>query len=74
MGPVYRSKRFQETSQVNSSSFGSSDKSDLIRAQQFTFIGMEFLTQQTKVRVPVPQVDYLILTIKIFLSQTQVLA
>ena len=49
-------------------------KSDLIPAQQFTFIGMEFLTQQKIVRVPVDRVKDLILTIKTILSQTQVLA
>ena len=49
-------------------------KSDLIPAQKFTFIGMEFLTQQNIVRVPADRVDSLFLTIKLFLSQTQVLA
>ena len=49
-------------------------KSDLIPAQKFTFIGMEFLRQQNIVRVPADQVDSLILTIKTFLSQTQVSA
>ena len=49
-------------------------KSDLIPAQIFTFIGMEFLTQQNIVRVPVDRVDSLLLTIKVFLSQTQVSA
>ena len=49
-------------------------KSDLIPAQKFTFIDMEFLTEQNLVRVPVDQVDSLILTIKMFLPQTQVLA
>ena len=49
-------------------------KSDLIPAQKFTFIGMEFLTQQNIVRVPAERVDTLILTIKTFLSQTQVSA
>ena len=34
---------------------------------------MEFLTQQNLVRVPADRVDSLILTIKIVLSQTQVL-
>ena len=45
-------------------------KSDLIPTQKFTFIGMEFLTQQEIVRIPADQVKDLILTIKIFLSQT----
>ena len=49
-------------------------KSDLIPAQKFTFIGMEFLTQQNIVRVPADRVEPLILIIKTFLSQTQVLA
>ena len=49
-------------------------KSDLIPAQKFTFIGMEFLTQENIVRVPVDQVNSLILTIKVFLSQTPVSA
>ena len=49
-------------------------KSDLIPAQKFTFIGMEFLTQQNIVRVPADRVETLILTIKTILSQTQVSA
>ena len=49
-------------------------KSDLIPAQKFTFIGMEFLTQKNIVRVPSDRVEPLILTIKTFLSKTQVLA
>ena len=49
-------------------------KSDLIPAQKFMFIGMEFLTQQNIVRVPQDRVDSLFLTIKLFLSQTQVSA
>ena len=49
-------------------------KSDLIPTQQFTFIGMEFLTQQKIVRVPADRVRALILTIKTILSQTQVSA
>ena len=43
-------------------------------AQQFTFIGMEFLTQQNTVRVPPDRMESLLLTIKQFLTQTQVLA
>ena len=43
-------------------------------SQKFTFIGMEFLTQQNIVRVPADRIDSLLLTIKLFLSQTQVLA
>ena len=49
-------------------------KSDLIPTQKFTFIGMEFLTQQNIVRVPANRVETLILTIKTVLSQTQVSA
>ena len=49
-------------------------KSDLIPAQKLTFISMEFLTQQNIVRVPTDRVDSLILTIKTFLSQTQISA
>ena len=52
-------------------------KSDLIPAQKFTFIGMEFLTQQnisqgTSRPSGSSYSEALILTIKIFLSQTQV--
>ena len=52
------------------------EKSDLIPAQKFTFTRMEFLTQQNTciVRVPADRVSSLILTIKVFLSQTQVSA
>ena len=49
-------------------------KSDLIPTKEFTFIGMEFLTQQKIVRVPANRVKALILTIKTILSQTQVSA
>ena len=49
-------------------------KSDWIQAQKFTFIGMEFLTQQNIVRVPADCIESLFLTIKLFLSQTQVSA
>ena len=49
-------------------------KSDLIPAQKFTFIGMEFLTQQNIVRVPAGRIDFLLLSIKIILSQAQVSA
>ena len=49
-------------------------KSDLIPVQKLTFIGMEFLTQLNIVRVPADRVDSLLLTIKVFLSQTSVLA
>ena len=45
-------------------------KSDLIPAQEFTFIGMEFLTQQKIVRVSANRVKTLILTIRTVLSQT----
>ena len=43
-------------------------KSDLFPSQKFTFIGMEFLTQQNLVRVPTDRVQNLLLTIKRFLS------
>ena len=43
-------------------------KSDLVPSQKFTFIGMEFLTQQNLVRVPTDRVQNLFLTIKKFLS------
>ena len=49
-------------------------KSDLIPAHKFTFIGIEFLTQQNIVRVLADRVNSLLLTIKLFLSQTQVAA
>ena len=49
-------------------------KSDLMQTQRFIFVGMEFLTQQEIVRVPADRLKDLILTIKTFLSQTQVLA
>ena len=49
-------------------------KSDLIPAQKYTFIGMEFLTQQNIVRVPQDRVNSLLLTVKLFLSQTLVSA
>ena len=48
-------------------------KSDLKPAQQFTFIGMEFLTQQNIVRVPPDCIKSLLQTIRQFLTQTQVL-
>ena len=41
-------------------------KSDLIPAQKFMFIGMEFLTQQNIVRVLQDWVDSLLLTVKLF--------
>ena len=47
-------------------------KSDLKPAQQFTFIRMEFLTQQNIVKVPPDCIESLFLTIKQFLTQTQV--
>ena len=49
-------------------------QSDFIPSLKLTFIGMEFLTQQNIVRVPADQVDSLLLTIKLFLSLTQVSA
>ena len=48
--------------------------SELIPSQNFTFICMEFLTQQNSVRVPTGQVETLILTIKSVLSCKQVSA
>ena len=41
-------------------------KSDLVPPQKFTFISMEFLTQQNLVRVPTDHVQNLFLTIKKF--------
>ena len=49
-------------------------KSDLFPAQKFTFIGMEFLTQQNLVRVPTDSVQNLILTIKKIMSAKHVSA
>ena len=49
-------------------------KSDLFPAQKFTFIGMEFLTQQNLVRVPADHVQNLILTIKKIMSAKHVSA
>ena len=49
-------------------------KSDLFPAQKFTFIGMEFLTQQNLVRVPADRVQNLILTIKKIMSAKHVSA
>ena len=43
-------------------------KLDSFPDQNFTFIGMEFLTQQNLVRVPMDRVQNLLLTIKKFLS------
>ena len=47
-------------------------KSDLIPTQNFTFIGIEYLTLQNLVRVPADRVEALILTIKTVLSCNQV--
>ena len=49
-------------------------RSDLFPAQKFTFIGMEFLTQQNLVRVPADRVQNLILTIKKIMSAKHVSA
>ena len=49
-------------------------KSDLFPAQKFTFIGMEFLTQQNLVRVPMDRVQNQILTIKKIMSAKHVSA
>ena len=49
-------------------------KSDLFPAQKFTFIGLEFLTQQNLVRVPMDRVQNLILTIKKIMSAKHVSA
>ena len=54
--------------------FKSKKKSDMNPAQQFTFIGMEFLTQHNTVRIPLDHMEYLLLTIKQFLTQTHVSA
>ena len=43
-------------------------KSELLPSQKFTFIGMEFQTQQNLVRVPMDRVESLVLTIKSILS------
>ena len=49
-------------------------KSDLIPAQQFIFIRMEFLTQHNIVRVPADRIESLLLFIKLFLTKTLVSA
>ena len=49
-------------------------KSELIPTQNFSFIGMEFLTQQNLVRVPAERVETLTLTIKSVLFCNQVSA
>ena len=49
-------------------------RSDMIPAQQFAFIGMEFLTQHNIVRVPADRIKSLLLSVKQFLTQTQVSA
>ena len=49
-------------------------RSDMIPAQQFTFIGMEFLTQHNIVRVPADRINSLHLSVKQFLTRTQVSA
>ena len=49
-------------------------KSYLFPAQKFTFIGMEFLTQQNVVRIPTDRVQNLILTIKKIMSSKHVSA
>ena len=49
-------------------------KSDLFPTQKFTFIGMEFLTQQNLVKVPADRVQNLILTIKKIMSAKHVSA
>ena len=45
-------------------------KSDLIPAQQFIFIGMEFMTRHNVVRVPADCIESLLLTIKFFLTDS----
>ena len=47
---------------------------DFKPAQEFTFIGMEFLTQQNIVKVPPDCIESLLLTIKHFLTKTKVSA
>ena len=49
-------------------------KSDLFPAQKFTYVGMEFQTQQNLVRVPTDHVQNLILTIKKIMSAKHVSA
>ena len=49
-------------------------KSDLFPAQKFTFIGMEFLTQQNLVRVPTDRVQNLFQTVKKILSSKHISA
>ena len=52
------------------------EKSDLNSAQQFTFTGMEFLKQNSTVRVPLDCMESILFEsqIKQFLTQTRVLA
>ena len=47
------------------------NKSDLIPTQQFTFIGMDFLTQQEIVRVPADQLKALIIITDTFQNKLE---
>ena len=49
-------------------------KLELFPSQKFMFIGMQFLTQQNLVRIPMDRVQNLILTIKYIISCNQVSA
>ena len=53
---TYLSYKIHPSNGTKSGFHTKSKKSDLIPTQQFTFIGMEFLTQQEIVRVPVDRV------------------
>ena len=50
------------------------EKSDLVPAQVFTFIGMEFLTQTNIVRVPHPRVLKILEAVKLFSQKSTVSA
>jgi hypothetical protein len=50
------------------------EKSDLVPAQDFTFVGMNFLTYCNRVRVPPPRVEALLTLVRHFQAQTQVQA
>ena len=50
------------------------EKSDLVPAQDFTFVGMNFLTSCNRVRVPPPRVEALITLVRHVQAQTQIQA
>lgn len=50
------------------------DKSDLIPSQDFTFVGMNFLTAEGKVRVPLPRAQKLVQLVQTFCNRTRVRA